>query len=133
MQFANSNKIMISIFDQSLNENKYLSNVDLELNREDNLTMQVLDIIHKHMTSLMKTSGLTVDSLNSLNEFSNNNKNNNTESYIKTESGIEIITKENDNKIKEKNKKKESTFGKTETVNTLIKSFIKYIRIFWNN
>ena len=108
----------------------YLSNVDLELNTEDNLTMQVLDIIHKHMTSLMKTSGLTVDSLNSLNEFSNNNKNNNTESYIKTESGIEIITKENDNKIKEKNKKKESTFGKTETVNTLIKSFIKYIRIF---
>ena len=97
----------------------YLSNVDLELNSEDNLNMQVLDIIHKHMTSLMKTSGLTVESLIS-----------NTESFIKTETGIEIITKENDNKIKEKNKKKDSIIGKTETVNTLIKSFIKYIRIF---
>ncbi len=97
----------------------YLANTEIDVGPDDDLNLCVLDIIHKYFLSMIKTTYGN----NQIKEKENEKDINS--SVIKTESGILITSKDNI-----KNKEKNPENGKSETVNNLMRTFVKYIRIF---
>ena len=113
-----SMEIPIENFDDFLYELKYfhiyLPNTEIDI--DEDLNLCVLDIIHKYFLSMIKTTNGNIQ-LKEEKEINN--------SIIKTDSGIMITSKDN-----VKNKEQNPNNGKSETVNNLMRTFIKYIRIF---